>query len=192
MKGNRKDLTGMTFGMIKVLSFHHQKMPCYSLYWECLCECGKKCIVNGHSLKTGLQYSCGCQRDNKKFKRKHGKIHTYEYTCWMGMKARCKNLKGKNNTYEKKGIKVSPEWLADFNTFLSDMGQAPSPKHTVDRINNDGDYCKENCRWATNKEQMRNYSKNVRLTFEGKTLCAVEWAELLGFKENLIYNRLKA
>lgn len=188
----RIDLTDKIFGKITVLKFHHQKMPCYSLYWECICECGKICIINGHSLKTGLQTSCGCGRDKTKFKKTHGKIHTYEYVCWMGMKARCKNLDGKKPSYKRKNIQVCNKWLNSFETFLEDMGEAPTKKHTVERIDNFGNYCKENCRWATRKEQNRNFERNKLLTYNGETLCQADWTERLGFKENTIGNRLRS
>lgn len=132
------------------------------------------------------------------------KQETREYHCWQGLKARVKNTDGKHQTYIEKGIKVCQRWDNSFEAFLEDMGYPPSNKHSVDRKDNDKHYscgkCSEclekkwvaNCRWATQKEQNRNYSQNTFIEHDGKRLCLAEWTEIYGYKENLIGNRLKA
>lgn len=188
----RKDLTDMVFGKLTVIKFDHQKKSDYSLYWLCRCECGNEKIINGHSMKTGMQKSCGCERNKTQFVRKHGLSNTYEYLCWIGIKARIKNADGNHSQYVLKGITMDEEWQISFEAFLSHIGNAPTRKHTVDRIDNSGNYEPGNVRWATRKEQNRNLDKNVILEYNGEKKCAAEWSEIFGFKENLIYNRLKA
>lgn len=93
-----------------------------------------------------------------------------EYISWSGMKQRCRNKKNwAYNYYGGRGISFAKEW-ENFNIFIKDMGKKPTAKHTLDRIDPDGNYCKENCRWATRIEQSNNLRKNVKIDFKGKTL----------------------
>lgn len=115
---------------------------------------------------------------------------TKEYHSWMGMKKRCYGNDPRYSTYRDKGITICQEWLEDFANFYADMGNAPTSKHTIDRKDNSKGYYKENCRWATSKEQNRNYSLNRLVTFNGKTQCVTEWAEETGISRHLIYHRL--
>lgn len=109
-----------------------------------------------------------------------------EYHTWAGMKVRVREYP----TYIAKGIKVCDRWLESFDNFFKDMGKAPSRKHTLDRIDNNGNYCPENCRWATTKEQNNNYSQNRVIEFNGKTMNVTQWAEFLGISRHRIYQRL--
>ena len=88
-------------------------------------------------------------------------------------------------------LEICDKWLKSFEEFMKDMGVAPTEKHTIDRIDNAKGYFPENCRWATQSEQNRNYSLNRNITFEGKTQCAMDWAKELGIPPFLIYKRLK-
>jgi hypothetical protein len=106
------------------------------------------------------------------------------------MLQRCQNPKHSAFAdYGGRGIKVCERWQKVEN-FIADMGEPP-PGMTLDRRENDGDYCPENCRWATRSEQRRNTRSNRILTFEGRSLCVVEWAEILGIKANTIHTRLR-
>lgn len=108
------------------------------------------------------------------------------------MIARCYDSKDKSfHIYGGRGITVCKRWMADFNAFRADMG--PRPKGaTVERIDNDGPYSPENCKWATRTEQSRNTRRNKMISFSGKTLCLVEWAEQNGIKPNTLVRRFLA
>jgi hypothetical protein len=110
------------------------------------------------------------------------------------MKSRC-NPKNKNSQLQKdyvaRGILVCPEWGISFETFLKDMGEPPSPKHSLDRIDNNKGYSKENCRWATRKQQNTNRRMTKWVTHKGETLCYQQWAERLGGNSVLITKRIK-
>ena len=123
----------------------------------------------------------------------HGMSRTPEYKAWKNMKDRCFNPNHKNYShYGGRGIAVCDRWL-NLDNFLTDMGIKPTPKHSLDRIDNDGDYCLENCRWATRAEQQNNLRSNKPLiTIDGKTLTIAQWAKKMGFSANVIHNRLKA
>ena len=112
------------------------------------------------------------------------------YAVWQGIKRRCLNPNFRHYArYGGRGIKVCERWKSDFAAFLSDMGERPTPFHTIDRIDVDGDYEPSNCRWATRQEQSRNISKNRYIQIEGKKVLACEIAEQLGFKTDTILKR---
>jgi len=115
-----------------------------------------------------------------------------EYSIWMNLRARCNNPK--NNRYDSygaRGIKVCDRWMADFVNFLEDMGRRPSKAHSIDRIDNDGNYEPGNCRWATRKEQCRNRRSSRFLEFNGQVKTAAEWAEEVGIEQSTLNLRLK-
>lgn len=164
IKYSKEDLSGLKFGKLLVIQFdsvnkHSQRS------WLCLCECGNIKIISGTSLKR-VTKSCGClAKELIKLRRtSHGNCKnnstTKEYYTWIGMKNRCNNPKfiGFQN-YGERGISVCDRWLNSFDNFLSDMGLAPTKKHSLDRINNNGNYCPENCKWSTAKEQNQNRRK---------------------------------
>ena len=130
-------------------------------YVECLCDCGNITITREYNVRKGLRYSCGCYQRAKatqnKGKLTHGLTYTPEYESWCKMKSRCHNEK--NNRYYRyggRGIKVCDEWVNSFENFYRDMGNKPGKEYSIDRIDNDGDYCPANCRWATPKQQVEN------------------------------------
>ena len=123
-----------------------------------------------------------------RFVKGHGLCKTSEYIIWGDMCWRCKCPTVKN--YGEKGIAVCDRWRNSFLEFLSDMGPRPSPKHTIDRIDSNGDYEPGNCRWATWKEQMNNCSFNRKITFDGVTMTVTQWSERLGIKKHTIFSRL--
>src|SRR5262249_45836591 len=109
-----------------------------------------------------------------------GDKQTSEYRAWWGTIARCtnpKNISYKN--YGARGIRVCPQWMK-FDQFIADMGLKPSPKYSLDRINNDGDYEPSNCRWATKDQQLSNRRNNLFITFHGRTMTCKQWARELG------------
>lgn len=120
----------------------------------------------------------------------HGHAGTPEYKAWNAMLCRCLHPNDVSfANYGGRGITVHEPWL-DFLTFLADLGKRPSAAHTLERIDNDGSYSPENCRWALRTEQQRNTRRSRRLTRRGRTLTVVEWAAELGMKPTTIYNRL--
>lgn len=120
---------------------------------------------------------------------RHGMKGTPTYKTWQHIIGRCTNPRDKRwPQYGGRGIFVCPEWR-DFAAFLADMGEKPEGT-SIDRIDNDGPYTKENCRWATQKVQTRNYSRNVRITYKGESLVLQDWAERLNLPRNTLWNRL--
>jgi hypothetical protein len=120
----------------------------------------------------------------------HGKWKTPEFGIWLRMLDRCRNPNRRAyHRYGGRGITVCDRWHS-FAAFLEDMGERPSSKHTLDRIDNEAGYSPENCRWATWKEQQQNRSNNHRLTFQGETLCLSEWAQRVGIKKTTLQERL--
>lgn len=164
MGGSRLlDLTGQRFGMLTVVcrASDVPKMGGKILpRWECLCDCGRRKIVRGASLRYGKTKSCGCSHYAVITKHGHngtkGKTRTYH--SWDAMIQRCTNPKaGKWPYYGARGIKVCKRWR-EYKNFLSDMGECP-PGLTIERINNDGNYEPKNCKWATMAEQSMNKRK---------------------------------
>lgn len=128
---------------------------------ECICDCGNTVKVRLSKVLTGLTKSCGCIKREKLVSRnqKHGGRKDVLYVVWSGMKQRCNyNKYHAYHRYGGRGIKISTDWL-DYSSFRRDMEKSYRAGLTLDRINNDGDYCKENCRWVSPKEQANNRSK---------------------------------
>lgn len=123
----------------------------------------------------------------------HGKAGTHLHWIWTGIIQRCTNPNSKSYAhYGAKGVKICDRWRNSFQAFADDMGPRPTPKHEVDRYpNQTGDYEPGNCRWATRTQQMRNKISNRLLTFNNKTHCVAEWAEITGIKQSLIHARLR-
>jgi hypothetical protein len=151
------------------------------LHIECECFCGKRMVRQYWSAVKNK--SCGClvSELSRKQMTTHDLSHTKTYEIWYGMNRRCYDPKHKDyKSYGKKGVTVSKEWRESFETFLSDMGERPEGL-SIDRIDNNLGYSKENCRWATNKTQCRNKrAQNKILTINGVSKTAIEWSEVEG------------
>lgn len=119
----------------------------------------------------------------------HGMRYETEYTIWSGIKRRCCNINDEAYPrYGGRGITVCEKWLV-FDGFFEDMGNRPSKNHSLERVDNNRGYCKDNCKWATYTEQGRNKRNNVRITWDGKTQSVIEWAQELGISANALYMR---
>lgn len=153
-RAKREDLTGKRYGRWSVLGpgddYEH---------WRCRCDCGTERDVGHASLRKGFSRSCGCLKLEmvRKVNKTHGLTRTPAHRSWVAMRQRCYNPKTtRYSRYGGRGIKVCDRWRYSFEEFLKDMGQPPSDRHSIDRIDVDGDYEPGNCRWATPLEQRHN------------------------------------
>jgi hypothetical protein len=161
------DLTGKTFGRLDVIG-RVDPSPYKSREhaWQVRCKCGESFVTRGYSLRVGDTTSCGCARKERigNLNKSHGRAKTTEYRIWAMMRVRCLNKANKAyQWYGGRGITICDRWLSSFENFFSDMGKRPSPKHSIDRINHNGNYTPENCRWADTKTQGRN-RRGVKLS----------------------------
>lgn len=187
-----KDLTGQVFGRLLVQRYVGSDR-CGHARWHCQCSCGATCTPLGTSLVTGKTLSCGClNRDNAaKIMTVHGLSHHAEHAVWCKMLARCYCVTDKSyRHYGGRGIAVCNMWRASFVAFFADMGCRPSPEHSIDRINNDGNYEPSNCRWATATEQACNTRRTRLLTLNDRTMCLTHWSKEIGLTPNAIRYRL--
>lgn len=188
-----KDISGQKFGRLTAL-YKLRNYHKHGSYWLCACECGNFKEVYLGSLTSGATTSCGCYHKeiSKNVNLKHGKRHTRLYKIWKGIKQRCYNS---NNTYYRnyggRGIIICDEWLRNFINFYDwAILNGYNDNLTIDRINNDGNYEPNNCRWATAKQQARNRSYCKYFTHNGKTHCIKEWCEILNLNYKTISTRL--
>lgn len=161
-------------------------------YLKCRCECGETGTVRVSSLKCGDSTSCGCRIRDVMRERStvHGWYGTPEYKAWCSMKGRCSNPGVEQyKNYGARGISVCDRWDV-FENFITDMGERPSAKHSLDRIDNNGNYEPSNCRWATQSVQSNNKRTNRRITFDGRTLNLKQWCELLGVNYGRTQDRM--
>ncbi len=180
------DLSGKLFKYLTVIK-RVENAKSGVARWLCQCKCGKQTIIQGGNLKSGHTKSCGCLNQPHGHNRVGKRSKTYE--TWYSMIQRCTN--SNSNRYEDyggRGIYVCEAWLK-FEGFLQDMGERP-PNMSIDRIDNNGDYCKENCKWSTRKEQQRNTQRTIWITINSVTKCLAEWCEYYGLKYNTIYARI--
>lgn len=195
-----QDLTGQRFGKLTVIEYVGKNKIGQSM-WLCRCDCGNLTTVNSSNMKRGVTKSCGCYRSQTSSDRlrkrsvKHNLSTTKLYSVWRDMKQRCNNPKSTAyKYYGGRGIRVCKEWNDSAKTFY-DWAMANGYREglTIDRINVNGDYEPNNCRWATMKQQVQNRRVSL-LTYNGETHTYDEWSEITGIKKNVIRkrkNRLK-
>ena len=185
------DLTGRVFGRLTVIERSGSGLP---VRWRCRCECGNETASFGTNLKAGTARSCGCLRDELVAVRmtKHGRHDTPEYQAWANAKSRCHNSHAQAfRNYGGRGIVMCDRWRDDFAAFYADMGERPGHRYTLERIDNDGPYSPDNCRWATYSEQLRNTRQNRVLEFNGKRQPLMDWAIETGIAYNTLQSRLR-
>ena len=185
--GKFKDLTGQKFGRLKVIyKLHNYHKP--KTYYLCVCECGNLTEVRGSSLSRGDSKSCGCNRGNSK----HNKTNTRLYRIWQSMKRRCDYIKHKRyKDYGGRGVAVCSEWKDDFMSFYDwSMANGYGDNLTIDRIDVNGNYEPNNCRWITKKQQNRNRRSNRIYTIYGITHCLMDWCEICKLNYWTVIKRL--
>lgn len=190
-----KNLSGLVFGLLTVIEEVHTSenkaiRPSHRK-WVCRCACGKYSSVSSASLGHGKTKSCGCLRLKGREPR-HGDTNSHEYEVWSQMKRRCLNPKNPAyKNYGGRGITVCERWLNSYENFIADMGRRPSDLHSIDRINNDGNYEPSNCKWSTRLEQCANKRGLVILEITGLRMSKNRWAESFGIKPATLDRRLK-
>lgn len=176
------DLTGKRFGRLTVVKKHDDPTKKYTL-WECKCDCGNTKIARASLLKAGRTKSCGCYlpEHNYAMNTTHGWSKTHLYAVWNSMKGRCYNCNNHNyKRYGERGITVCEEWKNSFETFRDwAISSGYKNGYSIDRINNDGNYCPQNCRWTDVKTQNNNRRVSLMFTHNGKTQNLSSWCEEL-------------
>lgn len=191
-----ENIIGKKFGKLTVLEeLKSTKKGDWHKHLKCLCECGRISYPTKTEVLNGRVKSCGCRIREiaKKLNTTHGLSKTRIYNIWQGIKARCfnKNLKGYKN-YGGRGVIICNEWLANFMNFYNwSINNGYQDNLTIDRIDNNGNYEPNNCRWVDMKTQQKNRTNNNLITYNGKTLCLIEWERITGIKSNTIRERIK-
>lgn len=190
------DLSGRVVGKLNVIEFAGiRKRPSgqHGYYWRCRCDCGRVVEIDGCCLRRNQpQQSCGCIPARcKGGKPAHGLANHYIYTVWLGIKQRCCNPNSQCfKDYGGRGITLCDRWKSSVVDFYADMGDRPTPAHTIERIENSKGYEPGNCKWATRAEQNENTRQTRLLTLNGVTLSIGKWAKKLGVGRTLIRDRI--
>lgn len=196
-----EDLTGRRYGRLTVMyqaGFRYKPSGQRNALWHCKCDCGNEKDIPANTLRNGRSKSCGCLNREEASKRalKHGGCVNGElegiYKTWQSMKKRCyEKSSNRYKEYGARGIKICDEWK-DYSTFREwALKNGYKKGLTIDRIDVNGNYCPENCRWATYKEQANNTRRNAYITAFGKTMTASQWEEETGIKQGTILSRIK-
>lgn len=193
----KKDITGKKYNMLTAIKHYDYVLQSNGKKeerWVFECDCGRKvvCRVSNIIYKGCSQKSCGCYREKNPPRKKNGLSHSRIYSIWRHMINRCYDIK--NDCYKNyggRGITVCKEWRDDLLAF-KDWADKNGYKDslTIDRIDNNGDYCPENCRWVTMKEQSRNKRTNRTMLYNGKKRCVSELCEVFCVRPGIIRNRL--
>ena len=188
-----KNISGEQFGRLLAISPVGKTID-NKYQWLCICDCGTEHITTSNHLNRGLTKSCGCL--NAEISKERYTIHGLHghplYYIWTAMRSRCNTPSNKAyKNYGGRGISTCKEW-DDFTIFLKDMGERPSNKYCIERIDNNKGYFPSNCKWATRKEQNRNTRSNRMITHNNKTMCVADWSDVTGLSAKCIRGRLDA
>lgn len=208
-RGSRAvDLTGRRFGRLTVLKDSGRRSNA-KILWDCVCDCGKTKAVQSTALLHGVTRSCGClQRELAKARAErpgdcgtpqvvvatHRRSSEPIYAVYQAMVARCYNPNSTGfHKYGGRGITVCDEWRGQggFERFLADMGEPPSPSHSIERVENGGPYSPSNCVWATKRQQSRNRRNSLRVLYQGRMRLLIEIAEEVGVAYKVLHKRIK-
>ena len=192
--GKFEDLTGKRYGRLTVIKRVHKDGEKCS-HWLCKCDCGNETTVIACNLKAGRTQSCGClnREAAKTAHTTHGHTGTRIYNVYHKMIDRTINPNDKSyKDYGGRGIKICDEWLNDFVSFYNwSIANGYKDGLTIDRIDVNGGYNPQNCRWATPKDQANNRRSNVNITYKGQTQTMMQWAELLNINYITLWKRIK-
>ena len=196
MCSTKRDIIGQKYGRLTVTGLSHKDMR-NEWYWRCICDCGQQSIVSGYKLRSGHTKSCGCLRNEIRAEglhKSHGKTNSRLYTIWCNMKRRCYTSSNyEYHVYGGKGVRICDDWLNDFSVFYQwALKNGYDDNLSIDRIDVNGDYCPENCRWATYGEQALNRTDNHLITAFGRTQTIKEWSVESGIKYDTIERRVNA
>ena len=190
-----RDLSGIRFGRLIAIQVGEPIGKRKARSYLCLCDCGKQRTIRAESLFHGITKSCGCIRNENtaNLRKSHGKTNTPEYKSWSHAKNRVLN---KNNPkyakYGGRGITMSEEWINSFDAFYKDMGNKPSNKSSLGRIDVNKGYCKENCRWEDSSQQARARTDNIFVDVNGSKMILKDACNLVGlnYKKTHFYYKL--
>lgn len=184
-----KDISGQKFGRLTALYRLHNTKG--RTKWLCACDCGNLSEVNLYNLQSGSSKSCGCLIKTNHY-TKHSQSNTRLYKIWRTMKLRCYNKNASNyNHYGARNIAVCREWKDNFQAFYDwSMSHGYKDNLTIDRINVNGNYSPNNCRWVDMTTQIRNRRNTKYVTYKGVTKPLKEWCEILGIKYSATWNRI--
>lgn len=195
----KQNLVGLRFGRLVVLEQTEDYIypnGKHRTQWLCQCDCGNIVPVEQYNLKCGNSKSCGCLNDELRRTRsiKHGDRHSRLYRIWCGIKLRCNNPNGQDyNRYGGRGISVCKEWNESYQAFKDwalASGYVDSPDFTIDRIDVNGNYDPDNCRWANAKQQANNRRSNHWLSYNDETHTVSEWSDITGIPYHTLLARV--
>ena len=190
-KAKMIDMTGRRYGRLTVIKLDHRIER--KAYWECLCDCGNVLVVRNCALTSGNTKSCGCLNNELRLERNftHRMSDTITYESWQCARVRATNPnRNTSHRYFNRGIRMCDRWINSFENFYEDMGDRPSLKYSLDRINNDGNYEPGNCRWATMTQQANNASRTVRYTVGGKIFTRHDLCLMYGINPSTFRSRI--
>ena len=187
------NLTGQRFGRLLVIE-EVIKENSNGTYWKCKCDCGNETIVKGSTLNSGHTSSCGCKTRETTARRnfKHGESNTRLYNVWKHMLARTERTTDQRYSYYGgRGIRVCEEWhdYIAFSKWAKENGYDETL--SIERIDVNGNYCPENCKWATIYEQANNKRYNVFVSYNGKEKSMAEWSRIYGINYQTLMTRYR-
>lgn len=188
-----KNLMGMRFSHLVVAGYAGMSKSIRPRHlWRCRCDCGKDCIKSTQALRASASknHNCGCVTRSQRIaaRKTHGLSHTREFRAWAAAKSRCNNPKSAwYQIYGGRGICICERWKL-FENFYADMGPMPDWANSMDRIDSNGNYEPDNCRWANPVMQSQNTSRNVFVVFNGESMCLREFGRRAQIPDGTVYN----
>jgi len=188
-----KDITGEKFGSLTVLKYvGNSPGKAKIALWLCRCDCGVEKTFYGTVLRSGGTSSCGCESSEKisQARKSHGMSKSATFNTWKAMKGRCLNPSNPDfHLYGARGVTVCDRWVDSFTAFVEDMGIRPDGM-SLDRIDPNKDYEKDNCRWASSFDQANNKRNSRFVEFEGRKITIAQLAKMIGVKYRYLYNKI--